>query len=234
MFGTANIKATAKKFEVAASTLRDRLEKGVIARGKIFTFEQEEQLLNYIQKQQTGSPITKQMLKDLVNTYLQVSLNGIQLKSQANNIDWKVNDSWFYAFRKRHPELVTRKAILRETKRMRAATRENIEGFYEKLKSVINENNLTLKQIHNVDESFVDPTLTGKVLVLKGSKYYQEVKSLSKEHITVISCISANGEAMKHVLIMTGKNVPVDLKLPENILVTATEKGWIDNEVKRN
>lgn len=149
-------------------------------------------------------------------------------------MNFKVNHWWFRDFKDRNPELVFRKAISMEKERVQAATRENIEGFYHQLVRIIQENDLQPDQIHNVDESFLDLSVTGKVLVCKGDPYYQELKAGKGEHVTLVSTISANGRAMPHILIMKGQSIPVELKLGPSIRITATERGWIDSEVKSN
>jgi len=121
-----------------------------------------------------------------------------------------------------------------ERERIRACTEANLKGFFEKLVKIIEIYQLKPDQIHNMDESFVDLRIGGKVLVLKGSHYYQEIKSQGKEHITLVSTISANGKAMKHILITKGLSVPIDLELPSSMGITATENGWIDSKVKEN
>jgi len=130
--------------------------------------------------------------------------------------------------------LCLRKSKYRESERIEAATQENLEGFYNKIVELIREHQLDPSRIHNVDESFLDPTTTGRILILKGSSYYEESKVRRGEHMTLVSCITASGKAMRHTIIVQGKGIPDDLILPDNIAITATEKGWIDDKVKEH
>jgi len=55
---------------------------------------------------------------------------------------------------------------------------------------------LSSNQIHNVDETYIDLSITGKILALKGTNYYELLKSNSSGHITLVVSITANGCAM--------------------------------------
>jgi hypothetical protein len=63
---------------------------------------------------------------ELINQYL-----------RQNGVDWEVKEEWYKSFRQRHPELVIRKSIAREEARMKAATYENLKGFYDDLVTAI-------------------------------------------------------------------------------------------------
>ena len=142
-----------------------------------------------------------------------------------------MGDWWYYSFKNRHPELVTKKSQAREENRIKAATKENLLGFYEKLTSLINEFKLEAYQIHNMDESNVDLNTSRKILAIKGTEYYEEVNKT--EHITLITTITADGTMMKSVLIFQGQSVPVRVKSDESILLTASPSGWVDSSSKR-
>lgn len=109
-----------------------------------------------------------------------------------------------------------------------------MRGFYDKLTEIINEHKIQAHQIHNMDESNIDLDLNSKILALKGTEYYQKVVSLGKGHVTLVTCISANGRMMKNLLIFQGKSVPDDIKTHEDILLSASPSGWIDSDSKRS
>ena len=110
---------------------------------------------------------------------------------KEKGVDWKISDYWYHQFKQRYPQLVLRKSKVREQERIKNATRENIEGFYNKLISIIQEHKLQPHQISNVDKSFIDLNISSKILACKGSDYYEEIKK-SNEHLTLISCICAD------------------------------------------
>lgn len=64
-----------------------------------------------------------------------------------------ISDSWFQAFKKRHSELKIQKPIKRELERKKAESKEEVQSFFEKLKKIIEEKQLTPSNIWNVDES---------------------------------------------------------------------------------
>lgn len=109
-----------------------------------------------------------------------------------------------------------RTSVLRENARVAAATYENLNGFYEKLKSIIEEYGLTAERIYNMDESFIDMNSKSKILVLKGSDYYQTIKN-KPGHITLVATINAAGYSCNSLLIFQEQSVPSDIKLPKCI-----------------
>lgn len=75
-----NYSRIARKFGVPLSTLRNRVNstksKGtVIVKGKPFTENEEQLLVEYIKKHQQGTPLTKKGFIEKVNSYLNVKLN---------------------------------------------------------------------------------------------------------------------------------------------------------------
>jgi len=81
-----------------------------------------------------------------------------------------------------------------------------------------------------MDESNIDLDLTSKILALKETEYYQKVINLDKGHITLVTCITANGRMMKNLLIFQGQNIPDDVKSHEDIILSASPSGWIDSD----
>jgi len=89
-------------------------------------------------------------------------------------------------------------------------------------------------QIYNVDESFIDMKTTGKILAIKGTSYYEEIVGGTNTHFTLVSCITTNGKAMKHLVIVSGQTIPEEVvfKLDDSMAITATTNNWIDSDVK--
>ena len=78
-----------------------------------------------------------------------------------------------------------------------AAAYENIirKFIFEVVEKTITENKLTPKQIHNIDESPFYWDMTQKrVLAIKDREIYQTTSN--KKHLTIVSCITASGDAM--------------------------------------
>lgn len=73
----AKVANVAKKFKIPRSTLYRRVKRfketgSIFVRGKVFTKQEEEQLILFINSKQKGTPISKTALLNLVNEYLQV------------------------------------------------------------------------------------------------------------------------------------------------------------------
>ena len=86
---------------------------------------------------------------------------------KAKGISWRVNDLWFYQFKKRNPKIVTRKPLERETERIEAANETNLLGFNKTLVELIEKYNFTYSEIHNVDESFIHLDIRGQNFSIK-------------------------------------------------------------------
>jgi len=49
-----------------------------------------------------------------------------------------------------------------------------------------------------------------------------------REHVTLITCVTANGDVMKHALIFEGKTVPADLNLHTQNNCCYCDSFWVD------
>lgn len=103
--------------------------------------------------------------------------------------------------------------------------------FFNKYTKLVEEMGLQSWQIHNVDELAIDMNLTGKIIAIKGMPYYQEVKG-KMDHVTLVSCIMANGKCMKHLLILKGQSIPANLRLDELLLLTVSKNRWMYSNTK--
>ena len=83
-----------------------------------------------------------------------------------------------------------------------------------------------------MDESAINCDLScSKVLVVKNSPQFETIKKT--KHVTLVSCITASGTAMRNMLIFTGQSIPENLNLQQYI-VSANKSGWMDMQTKAN
>ena len=68
----ASLRSAAKANQIHHSTLRYRLDRNNLVRGKYFSHDQEKKLAKYIQDRQRGDPITHNELINKINEYLKV------------------------------------------------------------------------------------------------------------------------------------------------------------------
>jgi hypothetical protein len=94
--------------------------------------------------------------------------------------------------------------------------------------------NIPDHRIFNADETGLplSPEWIQKIFSIKGKAHYIRSNE-TKEQITMMVTIGSNGKMLPPLFIWRGKTFPLDEaeKLPENILVTATPKGFMTADI---
>jgi N-glycosylase/DNA lyase len=72
-----------------------------------------------------------------------------------------------------------------------------------------------------------------KILVVKGSDYYQTIKN-KPGHITLVATINAAGYSCPSLLICQDGSIPIDINFPKSIRVTANPSGWMNEATKKH
>lgn len=121
--------------------------------------------------------------------------------------------------------------------RLRGLSRDKLAAYFEDLHTLIRGENLGPQHIFNMDETGLQFCHRPKKAVArKGTKRLYQRTSDSKEKVTVVACIRADGHALPPMCIVRGKTqVSVesfDVHLgPANCVWTWQEKGWIENSL---
>ena len=110
--------------------------------------------------------------------------------------------SWLRSFKQRHPELVNRKNQPLELARARGLCPSAAASFYCNLKELYDTWNYPPSHIWNCDESGVQAGRSGGATVLAkvGSKSVHTIEPDQREHLSVLSCINADGGKFTRVL----------------------------------
>lgn len=98
---------------------------------------------------------------------------------------------------------------MRRVKRLSAVqlslSRETLNKFYDDLQQLILDHNLHADQIFNLDETGVDrPGAKSHVAVSADAKEAPGVIDTSKEHITIVACVCADGSKMPPFFLFKG------------------------------
>ncbi len=115
--------------------------------------------------------------------------------------------NWWQAFKRRHRDAFRmRQANKRKYVQAAAATRANLDVFYQLLSAKIDELKLDASRVWNADESGLDRLGTGKgqVAVPVGMKHPEVLQSDWKEHVSIMTAIRADGKAMVPMFIFLG------------------------------
>ena len=146
--------------------------------------------------------------------------------------------SWWYSFRRRHPEIAVRTPSLIDAGRAKMSNSYVIEGFIETARGFLSEHQLLNQadRIFNIDESWFSPTeeKRQKVVVMRTQKTsYRTITGIS-EHVTMAMGASASGKWLPPFFIFKGSIPASDNSFlttgPDHALYAATESGHIDSQ----
>jgi hypothetical protein len=140
---------------------------------------------------------------------------------------------WIRLFQKRHPIVVLKKAEKTDPKRLEL-TSTVLKEYFNNMREIRLKYNIPDHRIFNADETGLplSPEWIQKIFSIKGKACYIRSNE-TKEQITMMVTIGSNGKMLPPLFIWRGKTFPLDEaeKLPENILVTATPKGFMTADI---
>jgi hypothetical protein len=148
----------------------------------------------------------------------------VALATQTRETPWSAarvpGKSWLRSFRQRHPEISSRKSQGLEMGRARGLCSLNAASLYCTLEKLYNSFKYPPSHIWNYDESGVQAGRSGVqagrsgvqagrsrgaiVLVKMGSKSVHSVEPDQREHLSVLSCINAQGGCIPNFYILKG------------------------------
>ena len=198
------VRTAARTFGVPNTSLRDHLYGKTIGRRRgvkpTLQHDEEEKLVDYLFKMQDlGHPLTP----------LQLRLKVAQA-TQTRETPWSAGGvpgrSWLRNFKHRHPELATRKSQPLEVARARGLCQSTVSSLYHNLEDLYTTFNYPPSHIWNCDESGVQAGRGGGATVLAkvGSKSVHTIEPDQREHLSVLSCINANGGKIPNFYILKG------------------------------
>ncbi|KAB0804493.1 hypothetical protein PPYR_01463 [Photinus pyralis] len=184
--------------------------------------------------QRRGFPLTRDDLRRIAYEYAA----QIGIKHRFNNETKKAGYDWLNAFLRRNPDISVRKSEGVSIARSQAMNRQEVEAYFELLRTTLEEHNLFDKpgHIYNMDESGLQlNSRPGHVLAAKGSKAVSTVTSTERgETITVIGCCNAEGTVLPPACIMKGKNKKpefTDNMAPGSILYMSQKSAYINSTI---
>ena len=231
------LRQTARLYNVPVETLRRRVN-GSVSMGcrpgpaTILTDEEEDRLCKYIiQMADMGFGLTTE---DIMSIAFKIAEKSHRKHPFSNGMAGR---GWFEGFKSRHPQLRIRKPQPLSYCRALCSNKETIEEFFAKLGSIYGRLNLILKPmlVYNVDEtglSVVHSPL--KVVAQVGHNVYSLTSGERGKTHTVVSCVSASGQALPPMLIYPRKKcVPEHFKkgAVPNTLFSNSGNGWINTDL---
>lgn len=223
------LRVASRKFGIPISSLRDHLygKTSSRKRGKNPTLkpDEEKKLVDYIFKMQDlGHPITPAELR------LKVAL-ATQCRKTPWSAEGVPGKGWLRRFKGRHPELATRRSQGLEVARARALCPATADTLYTNLEYLYSSYNYPPSRIWNCDESGVQAARSGGATVLakRGSRSVHSIEPDHREHLSVLSCINADGGSIPNFYILKGKYFLKDYvaRCEEGVVMGMQPNAWM-------
>lgn len=199
----------------------------------VFSVDQENELSQYlINMEQRLFGLTSQEVR-----YLAFQLANRNGQDHPFNKDEELAGiDWFFAFKKRHPELSLRKPEATSAARAMGFNKVAVDMFFNLLEEVVEKHGLTAEKIFNVDETgiTVNPKSHSRVLSLKGRRQVGVLTSGERgETVTAEICFSAAGAYMSPMLIFPRKRLQQEFEtgLSPGAWAEVHQSGWITKEL---
>ena len=225
------VRKAAELYNVPKSTLGDRITGRVLpgstsGPATYLTAQEEKELATFLCRSAAiGYGRTRSEVMAIVERIL-----------ASRGIYRRVSSGWWESFVKRNPEIVLRSPAALSNVRAMASDRESLDKYFDILEDAMEENGLmdVPLQIFNMDETglALDPK-SMKTVNLKGSKNPSAVSSGSKQQITIVGCVRADGYSLPPMVIWNRKKLPAELSNGEvaGTVYGLSDKGWIDGEL---
>lgn len=227
--GKINVARLAKKHDVPEMRLRRRLNGGSSKStrspsNKKLTDTQENAILSWIRHLDNMGLAARPSL-------IRASADQLLLHDhEAGTPIPRVGEKWVSNFLRRYPELSMVRQKAQELLRM-SHDYETCAKFFDRLEKVIREEGITPNDIWNMDEIGFRVGIGGQqwVLTFQPSKEARIGSNTNRESITCIEAVSAAGESISPLIIMTGvvhSEAWAENDLPADTLIATSESGY--------
>ena len=195
-----------------------------------------------------GYGLSRQEIPDVVKNLLDRAVSeGYILPDDKRFVDNRPSKNWVYKFFIRHPSLAARTPENFGFRRT-SVTEETIRNWFNTLADYLEQEHKidaktffveeNSKRIFNIDESGFPLQGTNhrlKVVAMKGAKNVYRVAPDTKEQITVLACVSADGSFNKPLVVYPGARTPkfnfgggVN---PDHYGLGYSQNGWMTADV---
>jgi len=176
-----------------------------------------------------GHPCDKNELRTLVCEYVTVNNNKTPLH---NN---KPGEDWSYNFMKRYNNLSFKKPEQLQKFRKVARNPYVIYDFYNKLNTIVVNNNIEKSFVFNADESGFKTDPSRLKAIGEGGKTLNRISGGSgRESISVLAWISADGSCVPPFIILKGVSVQARWtweKAYPGTVYGVSQNGWVEEQL---
>ncbi|KZL67132.1 transposase [Colletotrichum tofieldiae] len=221
----------ARIYGIPKTTLQNRIT-GTQTRASAFedlqrlSISQEAKLASWVQIQaDLGLAPTHQQLKEFAQRIL-----------HAMGDTQPLGKRWVNAFIRRNPSIKVQRSRSIDSRRVNGASTEIIRDWFKYL-AIPQIMAIKPANRYNMDETGIleGKGSNGLVLGRAETKSVRKKQPGSRAWVSIIECISAEGRALRPLVIYKGKSVqqqwfPLDLSPLDGWEFTATENGWTTDE----
>ncbi|CAH1248371.1 JRKL [Branchiostoma lanceolatum] len=201
-----SVYAAAKALNIPRVTLHDRFNQrhgDKVGRPPKLSAEDETALVQYSMYMATkGFPLTAGVMKALAK---EVDKESSKQRGEEPRFGGKTpGKKWWKSFRLRHPEISLRTPDSLDRARAAMSNKNVVADHFKKLGDIIDQHNLSERPylIYNADETGMAlDARRSRVIVPTASKRAPAVKSGSRDHITVMACVSAGGGVIPPMIV---------------------------------
>ncbi len=193
-----NCAAAARAFGVAVRTLQKRWKGGDskstrASTNKALTDEQKQAIRDYIERLDKINMCARPRMIVRTANFL--------IRSKNRTIDHQ----WFKQFKERNSQLYVQKQKPLASNRKDSHNLQDMSEYFSKLSRVIREKRITDDDVWNMNEtSFrIDCDKTQLVITFDPRKPLRMTDSDNRDYITAVECISASGEMIPPLIILT-------------------------------
>ena len=221
----SKMRAAARKFGIAESTLRDRL-RGARPRSLA---HQDLQML---------SPMLEDLLVQWILSEDACGRAPRRAKLQAfarhlAGLNTRLHRSWYDGFIQRHPECGTKKTRLLEKPRYNL-TREEVEKWYEKLDRVVRDYKVLPSNMANLDEhGIAEGSMREHYVVASTLTRRSTLKSSSaRDWVSILQCCIATGKHLSPLILFKGAALQGQWfdEIRDSYRYDVTPNGWSTTE----
>jgi hypothetical protein len=226
------LRPTAKAYQVKYGTLRNRKngiqsQRDWIPKSRRLSNLEEETIVQFIlDLDSRGFPPRLRFVEEMANRLL------------ADRDASPVGKRWAHNFVKRQPDLKTRFSRKYDYQRAKCEDPTAIRKWFTLVSNTIAKYGIRSDDIWNFDETGFIMGIIMAGMVVTGSERYGRPKSLqpgSREWITVIQAINAEGQSITPFIIGAGQyhlaNWHQESDLPGDWVIAMSPNGWTDNKL---
>jgi hypothetical protein len=192
-----SLRSAAKRFDVSRSKLTARWN----GRGSRVEAHETRQKLSSAQEE-----VLKNWIKSLAHRSIPLSPSAVA-EYASTILGEPVSEAWVRKFHAQHTNLKAQWTTGLESCRAKSLNRAQVSEFFNILQELITVYNIVPSNMYNMDEKGIQLGVGKRTLVLvdRDQKTVQQVEDGSRELVTVIETVCADGTALRPCVIFKAK-----------------------------